>query len=246
MKTIKNIGLTVGLAALTFSCFAQEEEDTGPIAYTYATYFYCSGDLSVVDEIIAGDADRMNGFVEDGTIGGWGWLTHHTGGLWQRIFYYQTETLEELFSAYDAMNDDADDDNNAAFADVCWGHDDYIWQLDNGSDSDTRGPAGFSVYFDCDVTREQRAGELVDEHIAPILNGFVKDGKLASWGWQTHVVGGHVRALQTMTAADMASLMKARTESIGAIYAEDSEAGAEFVEICGAHSDYIWNIQLEN
>ena len=49
-----------------------------------------------------------------------------------------------------------------------------------------------------------------------------------------------------MTAADMPALMAARGQSIEDIYAEDSEAGAEFAEICGGHSDYIWNIQLEN
>jgi len=38
--------------------------------------------------------------------------------------------------------------------------------------------------------------------------------------------------------------MKARGEAINAIYAEDSEAGAEFSEICGPHVDYIWNNQI--
>ena len=259
MNKIKVIAMSVGLTVVALACVAQEEEEeAGPIAFTYATYFYCSGDMSVVDELTADDADRMNGFVEDGTILRWGWLQHHTGGQWQRAFYYQTETMEELFTAYDALNDDADDDadddeedesaddDDAAFSDVCWGHDDYIWQMDNGSNSEQRGPAGFSVYFDCDITREDRAGEIVDSHIAPILNGYVEDGKLASWAWSTHVVGGHIRALHTMTAADIPSLMAARGQSIADIYAEDSAEGAEFADICGSHSDYIWNIQLEN
>ena len=74
------------------------------------------------------------------------------------------ETMEGLLGAYDAVNDvgdddDGDDDDSAAFSDICWGHDDYIWQLDNGSGSDERGPVGFSVYFSCDITREDRAGE---------------------------------------------------------------------------------------
>jgi hypothetical protein len=98
----------------------------------------------------------------------------------------------------------------------------------------------------CDINKEERAGEIVDEHIAPILNGFVEEGKLASWGWSTHVVGGRYRALQTMTAADMQSLMAARGDVIAAVYADDSEAGAEFSEICGPHTDYLWDIQIEN
>ena len=51
---------------LSISSLAQDDE--GPIGYTYATYFTCSGDLSVVDDLMAEDADRLNGFVDDGTI----------------------------------------------------------------------------------------------------------------------------------------------------------------------------------
>jgi hypothetical protein len=253
MKIIKIIATTIGLTALSLSCFAQEEEE-GPIAYTYATYFYCGGDsLDRADDIIADDADRMNGFVEDGTILRWGWLEHHTGGGWQRALYYQAESIEALLNAYDAMNADdgedeaaADDDDGPGFGDICPRHEDYIWQADHGSNSETRGAAGFSVYYMCDLDREQRAGELVEEHMGPILDGFVDDGKLSSWGWSTHVVGGRYRALQTMTAPDMQSLMAARSDVIATVYAEDSEAGTEFAQICGPHSDYLWNIQLEN
>lgn len=245
MRKIKITGLTIALTTLSFACMAQEED--GPLAYTYASYFYCSGDLSVVDDMITEDADRMNGLVEDGTIMGWGWLEHHTGGRWSRAFYYQHESIEGLFAAGEAVADvpDDEDDDSPGFGEICWDHQDYIWQVDNGSNSEERGPVGFSVYFDCDITREERAGDIVDEHVAPILNGYVEDGKLASWGWSTHLVGGDVRALQTMTAADLPTLLASRAQSIEDIYSEDSEAGAEFADICGSHSDYIWNINVE-
>lgn len=242
----------MGVTALTLACVAQEEEEEGPMAFTYATYFYCGGGpLSRADEIIAEDADRMNGFVEDGTILRWGWLKHHTGGQWQRAQYYQAESMEALLNAYDAMaaddgsDDEADEDEGPAFNEICPSHDDYIWQLDSGSASETRGAAGFSVYYVCDVDEEARAGEIVDEHMAPILDGFVEDGTLSSWGWSTHVVGGRFRALQTMTAPDMQSMMAGRGKVIEAVYAEDSEAGEEFSRICGPHVDYMWNIGIE-
>ncbi len=251
MRIIKILAAAAGLTALTLACVAQEEDER-PIAYTYATYFYCDGGpLERADEIVAADAERMNGFIEDGTISVWGWLAHHTGGQWQRVFYYQAESVEALLDAYVATDNDDDDgeeadDADAGFGEVCPRHDDYIWQVDNGSNSDTRGKAGFSVYHVGDQNREERAGELVDEHVAPILNRFVEEGKLTSWGWSTHVVGGRFRALQTMTAPDTQSLMQARGEVIDAVYAEDSEAGAEFSDICGPHVDYIWDIQLES
>jgi hypothetical protein len=202
----------------------------------------------------------MDGFIEDGTISAWGWLAHHTGGQWNRIFYFQADTMDALLDASDAMQgggdddesdegDDADadaDDDGDVFGMTCPRHDDYIWQVDNGSQSEKRGKVGFSVYHVCDVAREERADEIVAEHVAPILNQYVEDGKLTSWGWSSHVVGGRFRKLQTMTAPDVKSLMKARGDAIGAIYDEDNEAGAEFTEICGPHVDYIWNIQLES
>ena len=74
---------------------------------------------------------------------------------------------------------------------------------------------------------------------------MVEDGKIATWGWQSHVIGGRVRRLQTMTAVDMGTLLSARQEAIATIYEEDNEAGTEFSEICGPHVDYIWNIVHE-
>ncbi len=257
MKIIKIIAIATGLTALTLACVAQEE-DAAPERYTYATYFYCGGGpLDRVDEIIAEDAERMNARVADGEILSWGWLAHHTGGQWQRALYYQADSMEALLDAYDDDDDtddaddaddaDADDGDDAlGFGEICPRHDDYIWQVENGSQSDSRGAAGFSVYHVCDINREDRADEIVAEHVAPILNQFVEDGKLTSWGWSSHVVGGRFRKLQTMTAPDMKSLLKARGEAISAIYAEDNEAGTELSDICGPHVDYMWDIQLES
>jgi hypothetical protein len=250
MKVIKIIVAAAGLTALTLACVAQEEE--APKPFTYVSYFYCDGGpASRADEIIADDADRMNGFVEDGTISAWGWLAHHTGGQWQRAFYFQAPSMDALLDAGDAMQgDDSDEEDEAdegpGFGEICPRHDDYIWQVENGSNSETRGAAGFSVYHVCDSNREERADEIVADYIAPILNKFVEEGKLTSWGWQSHVVGGRFRKLQTMTAPDMKSLLKARGEAIGAIYDENNEAGTEFTDICGPHTDYMWNIQLES
>lgn len=256
MRIIRIIVVTMGLTVLSLAGVAQEE-DEGPIAFTYATYFNCDGGpLAAADKVIADDAERMNGFVEDGTISAWGWLAHHTGGQWSRIFYFQAATMDALMDASAAMQDDGDDeekgddadaaDDDDVFGMTCPRHDDYIWQVENGSGGEKRGKVGFSVYHVCDIGREDRADEIVDQHVAPILDQYVEEGKLTSWGWSSHVVGGKYRKLQTMTAPDVKSLMKARGDAIGALYGEDDEAGAEFTEICGPHVDYIWNIQLEN
>jgi hypothetical protein len=242
-----SIAAAAALALVALACVAQEEEEVGPTAFTYATYYRCAGgSLDRADEIMAADTERMDGFVDNGTITGWGWLSHHTGGSWQRIMYYQAESMEALLDAYEGMNEGGDPETGAEFGSICNAHDDYIWQVDNGSQGETRGDAGFSVYHVCDMNQEQRADEIIDEHMAPILNQLVEDGKLTSWGWSSHVVGGKYRKLQTMTAADHKSLLRARGEAIQAMYDDDgSGPGTEFSEICDSHVDYMWNIVHE-
>jgi len=194
MKIIRILIAAAGLSALSIACVAQEEE--APPRFTYATYFSCpGGPLSRADEIIAEDADRMNGLVEDGSITGWGWMAHHTGGQWQRIFWFQADGMDALLDGSVAVQGDDDDDaaaddDDLGFGQICSRHEDYIWQVENGSDSDARSDVGMSVYHACDINREDRADEIVNEHMAPILNKFVEEGKLSSWGWQSHVVGG--------------------------------------------------------
>lgn len=249
MRIITTLVTTIALTAAPLACIAQEEEKA-PQMFTYATYFNCGGGpLTVADAAIADDAARLDGLVKAGTIAHWGWLTHHTGGQWQRAFYYQAASLNALLDAGAAVNDTGDDDDaqttGPTFASVCNRHDDYIWQVENGSGGDDRGAVGFSVYHICDSNREDRADEIIAEHAAPIFNKLVKDGKLKSWGWSSHVVGGEYRKLQTMTGADHKTLLAARGEAIAAMYDDNNKAGEEFSDICGPHADYMWNITHE-
>ena len=248
LKTIKTLFATALLTVVAIACVAQEDE-AAPDVFTYASYFQCPGGPgSRVDELVAKDTERMDALVDDGTILRWGWLSHHTGGQWMRVFYHQANSIDALLDGSDAIaaaDDDADDDGGLKFGQVCNSHDDYIWQVENGNSSDDRGAAGFSVYHVCDANREDRADEIMAETMAPILNKLVEDGDLTSWGWSSHVVGGKYRKLQTMTATDHKSLLAARGKAISLMYAEGSEAGEEFTDICGTHVDYMWDIVHE-
>ncbi|MGI9201732.1 MAG: hypothetical protein ACR2QL_11775 [Woeseiaceae bacterium] len=259
MRKIIMLLASTALVAMSGMSLAQEDEEA-PEMYTYASYYECSGPFAVADDSVAEDAERLNGLVDDGTIARWGWLAHHTGGQWSRVFYHQAESLDALLDGSDAITgagDDGDgDEADEAVedeADVeeevegpgCTRHDDYIWQVESGGSSETRGAAGFSVYHFCDSSREERADEIVAEHVAPIMDGLVEDGSLTSWGWSSHVVGGLYRRLQTMTAADHKSLLAARSAAIEAIYADDNDMGAELNDICGSHVDYMWDILHE-
>lgn len=249
MRKLQLIGVGIGISLLSFAATAAEEEQT---RFTYATYFYCDSGLEdAADALMERDAPIIDGLVEDGTILAWGWLEHHTGGTWRRIRYHMTDSIDGAMTALTKMNDaiaevhGEDDPAGKAFSEACPKHDDYLWQVEAGTVGEERGSVGFSVYHYCDINREDRADEIVAEHVAPILNKMVEDGKLTTWGWSSHVIGGKARRLQTMTASDIGTLLKARQEAIDTVYAEESEAGTEFSEICGPHVDYVWNIVHE-
>ena len=248
MHTINKLILFTTVAALSTTVMAQEEETPKP--FTYATYFYCDvTGQERADEIVKTyNAPVNDQMVKEGVMTGWGWLAHHTGGKWRRVQYHQAMSLDALLDAQDEMGkrmDAAGDTSDDEFGKICNAHEDYIWQVESGTAGADRGAAGFSVYYKCNESKEDRADEIWANDFAPILNKYVEAGKISSWGWSSHWVGGAYRKLQTMTGADHKSLLKARGELIGEMYAEESAFGEEFTEICGSHSDYMWDIQLE-
>ena len=237
------------------TAMAQEEESEGPASYLYATYHYCSTNgQGRADEIYEQlDKPIMEQMIADGKISAFGWLAHHTGGKWRRVSYYSAPSLGALLDAQTAINDaaeaaDPEGKMNDEFGKACPNHDDYIWASSNvGTGAAARGPAGFSVYFVCNENRESRADEIIAQNFAPIYDKAVADGKLTSWGWSEHWVGGKYRRLLTMTASDHKSLLNTRNELIEAAFSAEGmeEIGAEFTDICGSHSDYMWNIVHE-
>jgi len=248
MHYLKKSIILFSLVAASGSLMAQEE--AAPSVYTYATYFYCDvAGQDRVDEIVkASNAPVYDQMVKEGLISAWGWMAHHTGGKWRRVQYYQAASIgglldaqEEFGKRMDALPNNGDNE----FGKICSAHEDYIWKVESGTGSDTRSDAGFSVYYKCNESREERADEIWAKDFAPILNKAVADGKLSSWGWQSHQVGGAYRRIQTMTAPTHKGLLEARGGLIEAMYGNDNAAGAEFSEICGSHSDYMWDIQIE-
>lgn len=236
------------------AAFAQEE-DEGPSSYLYVTYHYCSTNgQDRADEIYEQvDMPIMDKLLADGKITAYGWLAHHTGGKWRRAEYLAAPTLDALLDAQAAHGEaaeKADPEGKLAdeFGQACPNHDDYIWASANvGTGAAARGPAGFSVYFICNENRESRADEIVAKHFGPIYDKAVADGKLTSWGWSEHWVGGKYRRLLTMTSADHKSLLNTRNALIAAAFDAEGmeEIGEEFTDICGSHSDYMWDIVHE-
>ena len=225
--------------------FAQEEEEESK-GFTYATYLYCDTNKeSEMDEVVAKfEKPVMDKLVEDGVMNNWGWMRHHTGGQWRRIRWFGADSVQSAIAGIEAMGaamDAAAESDDTPASDACPRHEDYIWEVQSTSDTEERGPASMSVYYSCKISDEERADAIFDELFAPVLNQYVEDGKLTSWGWQSHVIGGWFRRLQTMTASDYDTLITVRQEALDTVYSEDSELGAEFAEICGPHHDYLWD-----
>lgn len=243
----KILGICAALTLIVFVRVAIAAEDEAAMkTYIYATYFNCDvlGEDGADAAVKRRFAPVYEKAMKDGVITGWGYLKHHAGGQWRRLTYHMADGVTDAIKASEIMGDRMDKDwtdADDAFPKACHSHDDYIWESKNGNVTSKRGKVGMSVYFECDMSREERADEIVEKVFAPIYDAHLGEGKLTSWGWLSHVVGGKYRRASTMTAANIDDLMAMRAEILGM----DIPEGAEFVSICGSHQDYIWTIDME-
>jgi hypothetical protein len=224
------------------TAIAQEQD-----SYTYATYFYCDVTQQERADEIVDQLDRpiYEAAVASGGITGLGWLIHHTGGKWRRLSYHNAPSIDALLAAQQKIGDEVEGKNKALdeeMGKICNSHDDYIWKRVAGN-TGPRGKAGFSVYYVCDMTREDQADALIKRVFAPMYDKLVAEGKLTSWGWMEHIVGGEYRRLSTITAADMKSLLAARSSIIEAL--DKDPLDDTLTDICGSHADYVWEIKFE-
>ncbi|QBY04609.1 hypothetical protein E2K93_09500 [Thalassotalea sp. HSM 43] len=242
------------LAFCFSTAHAAEEEKSMP--YSYASYFQCSpASEADVDELVTTTyAKAYDEAKKEGAILGWGWLQHHTGGKWRRILYHTAADVNALLDAQEVIGEKltkAIGDGPDALSKGCTTHEDYIWQYVTGSNPEgpaDRGTASMSVYFYCDITADEKIDEIVKTTFAKVYNANVGEGKLTSWGWNTHVVGGKYRKLATMTAASYKDLLAAREVILEQLYSDkaNEKPAQEFSKMCKSHSDYLWTIAKEN
>ncbi len=238
--------LITSLLILPLTSVAQDDEE-----YIYVTYFECDASMEWladgIFEMVQKPAHEKA--VEDGALNNFGWLVHHTGGTWRRALWRSADSVDELMASFEVLEENTDpnmDNAGAQFSKICNRHEDYIWRAAAGgsgpsSEDASEEGVGISVYFGCDQNREQRADEIVTDTIGPLYQAQVEAGRIRSWGWLTHIVGGEIRRTATMRADDWSSLFTARNAIIAAMDdGEAAEAGQEFTDICGTHEDYLW------
>lgn len=224
-------------------------------ALAYVTYFKCdAGREYRADEIIERSyKPHYDAAVQAGDILAWSWLTHFVGGEWRRALVLSAGNIDDLLAAAGALGEaieEATPEAGRVFTEVCPSHEDYIWQsvpdVGGAVVGGERGAAGFSIYMDCDVNREERVDELMSETLGPVYDSYVADGKLATWTWLAHNVGGQYRRLLSLTASDHNTMMKTRAEIIAQLQTGRLQrAYNQMNEICPDHQDYMWDIQLE-
>ena len=245
--------LSICLLAAVIPAFPALAQDQGDqTLYAYATYFICSPDgESRADEIINSSfKPHYDAAVKHGDISSWSWMQHYIGGKWRRVLVITAADMDAILDASGALGEIVQDQTpeaGRAFSGICSSHEDYIWEtvgdVSTGTAAGARGDADFTAYFRCDASNEDRADELVREVFGPVYARYVENGKLATWNWLKHHVGGDFRRILTMTAADHKALMKARAEILAEFDDRRTErALKEFNQICHSHHDYLWDI----
>lgn len=241
------------LVAVTLSLWcAHAVAQNDAVSYVYSTYFVCSPDAeSRADEIVKSSfKPHYDAAVEHGDILSWSWMQHFVGGEWRRVLLIIAPDMDSILDASGAVGEIIEDETpeaGRAFSAICSSHEDYIWRTLPGVGSagvtDERGSAGFTVYLQCDMSREDRADEIVREVLAPVYDAHIGDGQLTSWNWLEHHVGGPWRRILALGAEDHKTLMRARDSILADLDDRRNErAMRELSEICHTHRDYMWDI----
>lgn len=239
------------LAAATLPLSGLADNHATPKTYVYITYLDCTGSTSTVDHLVESTfAPMYDAAIEAGGISSWGWLTHHTGGTWDRAVYFAGENLDKLLASLDGLNNEITANQGGlarAVAQACPQHVDYIWVSAAGPDArpapEARGDAGVSIYLTCDQSRERRLDQLFTENLAPLLDAEVKSGRLVSWGWFRHYIGGTHTRLLTYTGETPASTIAAVDRTLGTFSMTRGRQMNEMHDICQLHEDYVWLIR---
>jgi hypothetical protein len=220
-------------------------------SFVFGTYFRCNEAKedradAIYKETVGPILDKQ---VKAGHLATHGWSRHWMGGEWRRLEYLIGTDLNTMVAARDAYIDELIKQHAAAaeeFSSICPSHDDYVWTL--GATSQTpdnmgraRPPVAASTYFQCD-SREDEADAIVKTAFAPVFNQQVKDGKIASWTWLKHVMGGKYRRALVLDGASHAALLTFWSGVSPALEAAQPQLSRRFSEICSSHSDYIWDV----
>ncbi len=232
--------------ALVASPVVQAQDTPTPVVM--ATYYRCvQGDVARADAIYEEHvAPFLKAEQAAGRITAYGWAKHWFGGDWRRLEYAISTDMDKLLDSRAGKMKMMKSPEHAKgideFQRICSSHDDYVWRskawAPNAIGRD-RSPFAMATYFVCNAD-ELQADFIMKTVFAPVLNQRVKDGMIASWIWQEHLTGGKYRRLLVLDGADEKALMKNWASLQGDLEKAAPDLVRRFAEICGSHTDYIW------
>jgi len=241
----------VGAALLLLAPCVQAQTPP-PTTIVMGTYYQCiQGDASRADTIYKEHvAPVMKAEQAAGRIASYGWAKHYSGGDWRRLEYVTGTDLDKLLDSRASLIKSMQSAENVKVMDefdrVCPSHDDYVWGSKASSQAPdavarVRSPFSMSTYYVCHA-QEAEADEIVAAVYAPVLNQRVKEGKIASWNWLEHRMGGKYRRLLVVDGADDKALEKNWASLDEALDKASPALSRRFTEICESHTDYIWDL----
>jgi len=241
------VSLCIGLCVTP--SLAQDDSTT----YIFSEYYICDQNREAFADSITEHAlgPIYDKYVAAGDLTGWSLLSHNAGGHWRRLLYYSSTSIDKLLETRAKMIEEfeAMGDETREFTSICPEHDDLVWSSVASSPAAASPPetpprAAYSTYYICDVTRQERADEIVQQLIGPAADKLVASGELAGWSWNAHVIGGRYRRLMAHRGTSHAGLIAAVTKYNEAASATNEALANEFSEICNSHVDYLWDVVL--
>ncbi len=236
--------------AVTGMLFASSLWGQEPQRVVLGAYYRCDqGRESRADEIVRETwAPIFDRHVAAGNFISWGWSSHMMGTDWRRLLTTIGTDRDAMLDARGEIIEELTRDHADAIEEmgsICPSHDDYIWNSVARNPGDGPGAARLSVYYMCDISRQERADSLVTQFIGPVYDRMVEQGTINSWGWLAHRFGGKWRRLATMSGADAKSLLNAQDVLFPILQEEQPAAMDEFDQICASHDDYLWSTTIQ-
>lgn len=238
----------VFLVAMAAASPSHAQDEGQPLIY--ASYYQCGpGATEMLDRLAAGWGPALQPQIDAGAVNAWGILTHDTGNEWTFGVYHIGSDFAPIRGAITAAAEAASQSDPGvmeALGSTCPAHEDYLWANvassgQAGDLGDGRSTAALSIYWVCAQGREGVADLIFEEMIAPALAEEIAAGRLASWSWNAHVIGGKYRRLLAMDGPDHASLIDV-LGAFGRAFGENPAAGGAFNEACDGHQDNLWNV----
>lgn len=247
-------GLVVLMLPLATPAGVSAQQQDAPSSYVVGTYYRCdAGREGRATEIMRTVmAPIVQKHLAAQSVSAWGILAHNTGGPWRRAIYFVGSDLPRVMAARDSMVAELQASHAkeaSEFSSICPSHDDYIWAYVTGSQAASsvgtaRPPVGFSTYQVCHEATEGLSDEVMKALYAPIYDEQVKAGRLHSWAWFSHFVGGKYRRLLVMDGPSYDSMLAARDSIIAETQAKYPQISAAVATVCDGHTDYMWDIVL--